>query len=587
MYRYLLYLAMVLICNTALYAVDLVGKVTDADDKPLAGVRIDVLRVTPLSRINESDKFDSSVRLYKSSRHPECRKFATTDKAGKFIIPNADPDLSYWLAASVADKQISFAPYAPKDKERITIKMEDYPEIDEDHWLKGKVIDRNDAPVPHAFVEAEYFHVGKEDSRVSTTSEDAFTDENGAFRIPIKDDTIKISFKASADGYSEIKVESEDLSKPLHLIKIPTGTRLTGKLVANGKPAVNQQVAVVQLDQSVPDVIGYIHYPNIRQHYYGPTHDHPLQANPNFISAVTATTDDEGRFIFENLPEDELYAIYTPHQATGSKWAVRTSYFKAKENDQTFDLGVIPLVRTVTLAGKVVMPEGETIGSASVVLKHSPAFNSIKVPLNSKGEFRVENLSPETYQIAIPKVGLMIDESTFGCHVINDQNIAIHASKDREDIVIPLRKPREEEAVELKVEQASEALLLTMKMGKEDAIEQALTGIVVNPMENPLGGISVSAIPLNLQKFTSKVFLPSNAEVSTRSCPEGRFVLDALSDQLMVLEVKSPAAERARFGDSKLPMFPHAVGERRVEKNQKDIRIIFDPEVFTKIPEIK
>lgn len=587
MYRQLLSLAMVLICNTALYAVDLVGNVTDENDEPLAGVRIDVLRVTPLSRINNSDRFDNSVRLYHSSRHPECKKFATTDKAGKFIIPNADPDLSYWLAASVADKPISFAPYAPKKKDRITIKMEDFPDIDEDHWLKGKVIDRNDAPVPHAFVEAEYVRVGKEDSREFTSSEDAFTDESGAFRIPIKDETTKIRFKASADGYSEIEVESEDLSKPLHLIKIPTGTRLTGKLVADGKPAVNQQVAVVQLDQSVPDVIGYIHYPNIQQHFYGPTHDHRVRANPNFISAVTTTTDSEGNFNFETLPEDQHYAIYTPHQATGSKWAVRTSYFKAKGNDQTFDLGVIPLVRTVTLAGKVVMPEGETIDSACVVLKHSPAFNSIAVPLNAKGEFRVENLSPETYQIAIPKVGAMIDESTSGCHVINDQNIAIHVSKDREDIVIHLRKPREEEVVELKEEQSSQALLLALRLGKGDSFEQALNGIVVDPKGKSLGSISVAAIPLNVHKFFSKAFLPSEVETNTRSCPEGRFVLDALSDQLMVLEVKSPAAERARFGDSKTPMFPHAVGERRVEKNQKDIRIIFDPEVFTKIPEIK
>lgn len=584
MYRQLLSLAMVLICNTALYAVDLVGNVTDENDEPLAGVRIDILTVVPNSIPPKTHLFDTSFELYRSSRHPICKKFATTDKAGKFVIPDIDPDLNVNLAASVTGKQVHKTALISPTEGSITIEMKDLPKIDPGHLLKGVVVDRNGKPIPHAFVESEGFQEQDEFFPGRAERGYAVTDKAGAFEIAINSDPKRVNIEASADGFSEIIVKSANLAELSHKIELPTGTRLTGKLTANGKPAGNFTVAVVQVDQIVLTATGIVDF--TRTFSTAPASFEVL-IKPKFISAVVATTDGEGKFIFENLPEDQHYAIYSPYESTGSKWSIRTSYFKAKGNDQTFDLGVVPLVQTVTLAGKVVIPEGETLARETLLLKHSPAFNSIKVPLNSKGEFRVENLSPETYQISIHGFDSIIDETKMAQHIISGREFAIHLPKDRHDVVIPLRKLREEEVVVPKENRTSPDLQSSLESSIEDNFEQALTGIVVNPMENTLGGISVSAIPLNFEKFMPKVFLPGGSEISTRSCPEGRFVLDALSDQLMVLEVKSPAAERARFGDSKTPMFPYAISKRRVQQNQKDIRILFDPEVFTKIPEIK
>lgn len=584
MYRYLLSLAMVLICNTAIYAVDLVGNVTDADDKPLAGVRIDILTVVPKSIPPKTHLFDTSFELYRSSRHPICKKFAMTDKAGKFIIHDIDPDLNFNLAASVAGKQVHKTALISPTEGPITIEMQDLPKSDTGHLLKGVVVDRDGTPIPNAFVESEGFQDGDESFPGRAERGYAVTDKAGAFEIAINSDPKMVNIEVSADSYPETIITNANLAELSHRIELPTGTRLTGQLAVNGKPAANQKVAVVQVNQTVETATGIVDF---SRNFSTAPPNPELQTKSKFISAVLATTDDKGRFIFENLPHDQCYAIYTPYQATDSEWVIRTAFFKAKGDNQTFDLGTLPLVRSVTIAGKVTMEEGEALPSGNLLLKHSPAFNSIKVPLNSKGEFRVENLSPETYQISIYCFNSVIDETKMSQHIINDQEFAIHVSKDRNDVVIPLRKLREEEMVDPEEMRTSPDLQLSLEASKEDSFEQALTGIVVDPNEKPLGGVSLSAIPLNFGKFMPRFLLPKGSEINTRSCPEGSFVLDALSDQLMVLEVKSPAAERARFGDSKLPMFPHAVGERRVEKNQKDIRIIFDPEVFTKIPEIK
>ena len=59
---------------------------------------------------------------------------------------------------------------------------------------------------------------------------------------------------------------------------------MTGRLLDDGKPVAGVQVAIVQLDRN---------------------------AGTHFIKAVGATTDDAGRFVFENLPASQKYAIFS------------------------------------------------------------------------------------------------------------------------------------------------------------------------------------------------------------------------------------------------------------------------------------
>jgi len=136
-----------------------------------------------------------------------------------------------------------------------------------------------------------------------------------------------------------------------HRIAVPTGTRVVGRLLHAKLPMPGIQIAVVQMERA---------------------------AGHHFIKAVAATTDAAGRFVFDYLPADQDYAIFSVASEGPQPLVLTTKKFKARASGQERDLGDLPLIPALRLAGRVELPPGGVFPDhAKIVLGRDPAWDLI------------------------------------------------------------------------------------------------------------------------------------------------------------------------------------------------------------------
>ena len=529
------FIGMTILSALQAYSDDIVGKVTNENGQPLAEVRVDVSIAGP----------KQGKGAFCPSCYLDCRKSAKTDSEGAFFIREVDPTLRFQLVATATGKQTALTDWIDPAISKVEIVLKEFPGVAPERILLGHVVDVNGIAVPGALVSPVGAATparrwkGQVTGALSTV-----TDDQGNFQMLLTEDYLSLDIEILADGSSGLTAEKLAPGVEVHQLQVPTGTSVKGRVLHDRRPAANQPVAVVQMYRT---------------------------SDTHFIDSVLCESDAQGVFEFHNLPANEPYVVFTPRGVPTTRLTLRTLRFQAGANDGAIDLGDLALEPGLRLAGRLVSPEDSPpLAGIEIVFGRRPAWDLLSVKTDNEGRFELDNLPSETYDIHFIKDDWIIDESRANYHLTNERGLAWGLRTNKLDLDIPVRCLSEDE-LQFRSTNKSIRDRNPPPIGK-----QALAGIVVDRQGKPVANVQVSA---RRHQFD----YARNPFVFTKT--DGTFSMKSLPDQPLVLGFSHRNAAVLTSGP-KAESILH-MGVRRTELGQQNIRLVYDPDVFFDLPQIK
>lgn len=519
---------------------ELRGTVVDAQGNSLAGVRIDISTAAP----------KSGPQLLRPSLYPDCTKWTTSDKDGRFTIGKLNPTLKFRLMATAPGKRTVRTTLLDPAIETAWIVLADLPADTPPHRvLQGRLVSVEGAPIPDALVEpcgantATRRWSGRVEGAMSAVS-----DDQGRFRMLLTEDYVAVDIEVAAFGFAGAIVELLAPGNEIHKITVPSGTAVTGRIEFAGKACPGMPIAVAQVNR------GHLARPH--------------------LGKVLATTKEDGSFHFEALPSEEPYAIFSPAESGWKGPVTATRLFMAKEDGATRELGTLEATSGLSFGGQIRMADGQAVPQGTrLVLSRMPFLGSIQAPVLPDGSFQIENLPPETYEVTIHASGVVLDERRSRYQVLGQRSFAVRLLESRIGVEIPLRPLKE-----------SETLIPTVP-GRRNAPEptagqQTLAGVVVDPSDKPIAGVRISTYLVGggqLPVYFKVGGRPHRTFATSRR--DGRFEITNLPNEPVELMFFVPGAYGYPVGKGgRSILYP---GRLRPELNQTHIRIIFDPTLTT------
>lgn len=380
------------------------GVVADSDGKPIAAARVDIATAAP--RVGQG--------LFCPSCYRDCKKSVTTDEQGRFEIRDLDPTLKFTLLASSPNRKAQHTKLVDPLWGEVKILLEPLPaNVPGAQIVLGQTIDDAGRPIAGALIDPCGAKVGDVHRFGAIREVDpTVSDADGKFSLALPETFKDLDVTITMHGYAGRLVQSLKAGSDRHKIVIPSGTRVTGRLVHSEQSTAGLRIAVVQIER------GAMHH---------------------FIKAVGATTDPTGRFTFEHLPADESYAIFTLVGEGPQRLVLKTKRFQALGDGQERDLGDLEVGSPLRLSGKVELPAGQLLpADAKITLGREPAWDLIAIPIEKDGSFVAEGLPPETYNVHIAAKGFDVDPDRLSYQVLGPQRFGIRLRESLADLKIPL-----------------------------------------------------------------------------------------------------------------------------------------------------
>jgi hypothetical protein len=399
-----------LLASLALISADsggsLEGTVTDDQGRPVASAVVDIATAAPL--IGQG--------FFCPSCYPDCQKKTQTDANGKFVIRGLSPTLKFSVLVAAPGKKPVLTQHINPLLAPLLVTLTDLPkDIPAHRLVLGKVVDDLGQPVAGALLQCSGVKSAGRRWWGATDVEPAISDADGAFSLILPEGYQAIDVRATADGLAGTEVPLLAPRSEPHKIVIPTGARVTGQLQFEGKPASEVRVAVVQTNRF---------------------------AGNFFIKAVSATSDAQGRFEFNNLPANQQYAIFSVVGEAPQKLVLTTKKFTVPADHKTRDLGTLTLIPALHLGGKFLLaPDQKISENAKLIVGRDPAWDLISVPIEQDGSFEVLGLPPESYELTLQAKGLKIDPRRLTYQAIEDGgSFGLRLEKSLDNVLIPIAK---------------------------------------------------------------------------------------------------------------------------------------------------
>ena len=379
------------------------GAVVDAVGKPIAGARVDIATAAPFF----------GAGLFCPSCYKDCTKGTRSDNAGRFEIGGLDPTLKFTVLISAPNRKAHLTKLIDPAAEEIKITLEALPaNHPREQIVLGRLVDDRGQPISGALVSPSGAETTKERWHGSTNIEPAVSDADGRFRLLLPKDYLGVDVTVTAQEFAGAQVLLLKPGPDEHRVMVPAGTRVTGRLVHDGKPMAGLRVAVVQMDRG---------------------------AGRHFIKAVGAVTDKDGKFAMTRLPANEDYAIFTVAEEGPQKFVITTKKFKAIADRKERDLGDLAVVRPRRIVGGLEIPVGQTLpADTKITLGRNPAWDLIAVNVDKTGQFVIDGLPPETYKVAMRAGGFEIDSKRMRYQTLGELSFGLRLRESIDDLRIPL-----------------------------------------------------------------------------------------------------------------------------------------------------
>ena len=328
-----------------LAAADLTGRITDRDGKPIANAYVYVHTAIP----------KKGVGVVCPSCYRDCGKQVAADAKGNFRIKSVDPSLKFRLLA-VAD---GFEPALSKFSEETAYEfaLNPRPTGDDEHLVRGRVVDPQGKPLVGALVEFHGTREGKRKGWGAIPGYDplSITNRDGEFalRVPQPDVLIDVRVKPRNFG---VKIARELMTgTPPQTISVDVGTTITGRVMNGTKPVAGARIGFVQVDRR----------------------------SENFLGLEEIGTDAKGQFVMTGLGTGVAYQVY-PKMESVAPLTAAPKVVKTGADRESADAGRFELARGYRVAGKV---SGEVPPETRVSLVTSADSQAVLVGKDGKFSF--------------------------------------------------------------------------------------------------------------------------------------------------------------------------------------------------------
>jgi hypothetical protein len=382
------------------------GTVQDTDGKPVAGARVDIATAAP--RVGQG--------LFCPSCYSDCTKSTRTDAHGRFEIGDLDPSLKFTLLVSTPGKKASHTGLVDPLLGEANVRLDSLPaELPIARTVQGRLINDRGEPIAGALVEPLGAQTPDRRWWGRVDVDPTVSDSEGQFSLVLPEGFQGVDVRVTAQGYAGASVALVKPGPEWRQLTIPAGTRVTGRLVRDGRPATGLRLAVVQMERT---------------------------AGHHFIKAVGAVTDADGKFAFDRLPANEDYAIYTLVGAGPQEFVITTKKFKAHGDRQARDLGDLSVIPARRITGRLQLAVGESLPpNTRITLGRDPAWDLIAVPVAPDGWFTIGGLPPETYEVRVAAQGFQPDGSRLPYQIMRGGAIGLRLRDSVEELDIPLVRP--------------------------------------------------------------------------------------------------------------------------------------------------
>lgn len=388
---------------------DLVGTITEAEGKPVAGATVFIY----------SAGVRSGTNTLCPSCYPDCAKRVATDMDGRFSIPSLDPELLLRVLVAADGYEPTFATKVDPLAGRLDVSVKARPVegLDPKLTIRGRVVDHEGKPVLGAVLSPRGVRRDRT-TRFGGNAVDAVavTNADGEFLFAAQEAFDAAAFLVEARGFANEVSPEFSAGSSDGRIELGTGCVVTGRLLRDGKPVAGAKVGLVQENRR----------------------------SATFLGPKEIGTDANGVFLFDNVGPDESYALYGMIDSLPAGGATEAMRIVTGFDGVSLDVGNIEVIPARTLAGRVVLADGTPVPpDTRIGLYRETAWDTSGAVIDTEGRFALRGVHGEPVSLGLRVPGFHFSTKNKSFLPIRG-NLTGLVDRDRDDLLI-LLEPGEPE----------------------------------------------------------------------------------------------------------------------------------------------
>jgi hypothetical protein len=353
---------------------DLTGQIKNLAGEPIPNATVTVVAAWPRQGNNPLCP----------SCYPDCGKKAVSDAQGNYRIESLDPSLDFYVMALASG-------YAPTSNSKLhpetgpvsfKLNARDLSKVPTRRHAAGRIIGPDGNPVIGAIIEVGglergstiYSGGGKVDSL-------GITDDNGEYHITAGEDFDALQAEVRGPGLARRWAKLE--SGKMQLLRMQEGCSIKGRLAFNGQPLQG-----VKLGMSTIDRASGVHQ-----------------------SGFEATTDDQGLFVFSNIPPATKFAMFGIMSSFKGSGANVWKQVTSPEDAEPLELGDLNAKKAHRLAGHVVLSDNKPVPPGTrIALSREDAWDQIVLQTDENGKFEALGVPEDKITLNLSVSGYRLSE---------------------------------------------------------------------------------------------------------------------------------------------------------------------------------
>jgi hypothetical protein len=316
-------------------------------------------------------------------------KIYATAEDGFFLLDELDSRLKYDIVVSAPNHNAQMLEDVPATTNQpIQCKLKVQPTgIDKDTTVTGRILDDDGKPLAGALLRLFGEQSGNTHrfGGIANVDETAVTADDGSFLFVADRAGRNFDLMLSAVGYAPQIARCVSGAEPAGDLRLSHGCAVTGRLVKGGQPLAGVTIGISQADRSAERCVGFFY----------------------------AGTDEQGRFTFRNLPENDSFDVVAVMQSLASRGAtqkVAVNTASGAPGSDSVDTGDLVVGPAVTIHGKLLLPEGigKPPSGTRMWLRVENSFDSVSAPIGPEGTFTVHGVPPGAVDLSISGRGLRL-----------------------------------------------------------------------------------------------------------------------------------------------------------------------------------
>ena len=347
------------------------------------------------------------------SCYADCRKQATTDRAGQFTIESLDPELTFQILAVAKNHQPKFVAKVDPTEKPLSISLK--PKTGGDspsQRLLGKVVDPDGRPIAGAVVNIRGVTRGQTTRFGGNNEIDpvAVSDSAGEFVINGQTAFDAAGVDVVTRGFAKRVFQKLTTGDTRHELKLTEGVMLKGRVVKDGKPHRGVEIGVAGTERRAEI----------------------------FVGDFSVATDQNGEFLFVNLPPNTAYTLYGVMKSMSERGDSITSRgVRTKDDGSSLDVGELAAKPGFTVAGQIRLTDGKPLpANTRVLLNRDGAWDTQQAVTETDGQFRFTGVPPESIGLSARLKGYRMSARNGSLDPLNPYHLIGRVSTNKLDLIV-------------------------------------------------------------------------------------------------------------------------------------------------------